>query len=224
LLDIDRIKVKEQQRLAITASLIRVQHSQKRAFLPRINHWLKMHAVLSKELVFEPIFELNEVTHQPISTNFDLVVIVHLFDIHNLRLQLNNGLLLRYQRLHFRVSLTDEDGYAIAFEDEDLVLVGEAVHDVLKWSRDVGSLEMQLRVSAVVLWNFNDYDVLVCGIDGAFDELRVFLFLVEIDLRIRADGILEGAVDVQNLKAEINGLLQDVPLQITNFISVWEGS
>jgi len=59
-------------------------------------------------------------------------------------------------------------------------------------------------------------------IDGALYELWFFLFLVEIDFRVRADGVLVSAVDVQNLKAEINGLLQYVPLQITNSISVWE--
>ena len=75
------------------------------------------------------------------------------------------------------------------------------MHDVLKWSGDVGILKMQLGISAVLFWDFNYYNVLVRVLDGAFDELRVFLFLVEIDVSGGTDGVLEGAVNVQNLMA-----------------------
>lgn len=80
---------------------------------------------------------------------------------------------------------------------------------------------MQLGVSAIVLWNFKYHYVLVWMVDGALEELWVFLLFVEIDFRVRADGVLEGTVDVQNLEAEIDGLLQYIPLQITNLVSVW---
>jgi hypothetical protein len=160
-----------------------------------------MHIVIIKSLFEKPILHQNEITNEPIRHNFNLVVNIHLFEKHYFCVQLDDGLLLGDHLFYFFICLTDEDWYAVALEDEDLVPMREAVHDVLKWSGDVGILKMQLGISAVLFWDFNYYNVLVRVLDGAFDELRVFLFLVEIDVSGGTDGVLEGAVNVQNLMA-----------------------
>jgi len=96
----------------------------------------------------------------------------------------------------FFISLTDENWNAMAFENEDLVLMREAVHHVLKWSGDIGILKMQLGISSVLLWDFNYYNVLVWVLDAAIYELGIFLFLVEIDVSGGTDGVLESAVNM----------------------------
>ena len=85
-------------------------------------------------------------------------------------------------------------------------------------------LKSKLRVSAIAVENLDDNHLSAGVLDGALDHVGVLYCFVKVYFTSRANSVLEGAVDVQNLKAEINGLLQDVPLQITNFISVWEGS
>ena len=151
--------------------------------------------VIIKSL-FETIFDQNKITNQPIRHNFNLIVIIHLFKIHYFSVQLDNSLLQRDHLFDFFIGLTDENWNAMAFENEDLVLMREAVHHVLKWSGDIGILKMQLGISSVLLGDFNNYNVLVWVLDAAIYELRVFLFLVEIDVSGCTDRVLEGAVNV----------------------------
>jgi len=53
-----------------------------------------MHTVIIEKPLFMCIFELNEITDQPIRNDFNLIVIIHLLKVHDFCLQLNNGLLL----------------------------------------------------------------------------------------------------------------------------------
>lgn len=81
-------------------------------------------------------------------------------------------------------------------------------------------LKSKLRVSAITVGNLDDNHLSAGVLDGALDHVGVLYCFVKVYFTSRANGVLEGAVDVLSLVSQIDAVLQNDSLQITDLAFV----